>query len=177
MNKISIENLARKIKLIATDVDGVLTDGSIWIDANSKEPFGKFNIYDGMGITIAHKWELKIVVISGRKSGCSEARFAELGVDEVHTGIANKKAKLLEIAEKLAIDLDSIAYIGDDLIDLGAMSIVGFKVAPKNAVAPVKQYVDYITEAKGGEGVLREVIDLILISQNKYDEIIKKHFE
>ncbi len=172
-----LNNKASKIKLIATDVDGVLTDGSIFIEGDFKEPFGKFSIYDGMGISIAHKCDLQIVIISGRKSKCSEARFRDLGVDEVYTGIDNKKEKLFEIVNRLNIELDNVAYIGDDLVDLGVMSIVGLTVAPKNAMPIVKERVHYIAEKKGGEGVLREVVDLILHAQNKYDELLKKYFE
>ena len=86
--------------------------------------------------------------------------------DEAHTGIQDKAQKLTEIAQRLKLDFSQLAYVGDDLIDLKAMGLVGFKVAPKNAVKFVKQHVDYVTECNGGDGALREVVELILKSQN-----------
>jgi|SRR6185437_223533 len=171
-----IEIKASKVKVIVTDVDGVLTDGFITIDENGKEPFGKFSIYDGFGIVMAHACGIKIVVISGRQSKCTEVRCKTLGIDEVYTGVINKSEKLKEIAHRLSLSLDEMAYMGDDLIDLGAMSLVGFKVAPKNAVQTVKDYVDYVTEARSGDGALRELIDLVLKSRGLYDEYVKQFF-
>ena len=166
---------AKKIKVIVTDVDGVLTDGSIFINEDKIEPFGKFNIYDGMAIDIAHGSWLKLIVISGRKSRATEARFNKLGIDEVYTGIEDKAKKLAEIALRLELDFLELAYIGDDVIDLRAMAMVGFKVAPNNAIEAVKQRVDYITTKNGGEGVLREVVELILKSQDRFDEYINRY--
>lgn len=168
---------AKKIKVIVADVDGVLTDGYVFVDNHGGEPFGRFSIYDGMGITIAQECDLKIIVLSGRKSACTEVRYRNLGVDEVYTGVENKKKKLLEISKRLALNLEEIAYIGDDLIDLGAMSIVGFKAAPKNAISFLKRRVDYITKTSGGEGALRELIELVLKAQCKYKEYIRKCLE
>lgn len=171
-----IAKKAQKVKIIVTDVDGVLTDGYILIDENGNEPFGKFNIYDGFGIIMAHACGVKIIVISGRQSKCTEIRCKKLGVDEVYTGVHNKSQKLKEIAGRLDLSYDDMAYIGDDIIDLGAMSMVGFRVAPKTAVQTVKDYVDYVTTASGGDGALRELIDLVLKSQGRYDEYVKQFF-
>ncbi|MCC2645240.1 MAG: 3-deoxy-manno-octulosonate-8-phosphatase [Burkholderiales bacterium] len=170
------EILASKVKVIVTDVDGVLTDGYILIDENGNEPFGKFSIYDGFGIVMAHACGIKIIVISGRQSKCTEVRCRKLGIDEVYTGVHNKSERLKEIANRLNLNFNEMAYIGDDLIDLGAMSLVGFKVAPQNAVQTIKDYVDYVTKAYSGDGALRELVDLILKSQNLYDEYVKQFF-
>lgn len=167
---------AKNIKVIVTDVDGVLTDGYIVIDENGNEPFGKFSIYDGFAIVMAHALGIKIIVISGRKSKCTEMRCKTLGIDEVYTGVHNKSEKLKEISTRLDLRFDEMAYIGDDLIDLGAMSLVGFKVAPQNAVQTVKDYVDYITTAKSGDGALRELVDLVLKCQGRYDDYVKQFF-
>jgi len=91
--------------------------------------------------------------------------------------VENKAILLKEIAKRLGVDFSEMAYIGDDIIDLGAMSLVGLKVAPKNAVGTVKDYVDYITDFKSGEGALRELIDLILKAQNKYDQYVARFFD
>jgi len=171
-----IDKKAKRVKIIVTDVDGVLTDGSVLIDENGNEPFGKFSIYDGFGIVMAHACGIKIIVISGRQSKCTEMRCKKLGIDEVYTGVRNKSEKLKEIASRLDLSYDEMAYIGDDLIDLGAMSLVGFRVAPKNAVQTIKNYVDYVTSASSGDGALRELIDLVLKSQGHYDEYVKQFF-
>ena len=164
-----------KIKAIVTDVDGVLTDAGLYIDENGHEPFVKFNIQDGYGVVIAHDCNLKIIVISGRKSLCTEARCRSLGIEHYHTGIKDKYAKLLEISSLLKLDLEEIAYIGDDIIDLKAMNESGLKLAPSNARAIVKSYANYVTDAAGGEGVLREVIELILDTQGRYVPYLKKY--
>ena len=174
--KDKVKAKAKKIKVIVTDVDGVLTDGSLTINELEQEPFGKFSIMDGFGIVMAHDCEIKLIVISGRKSLCTEARCKKLGIDEIHTGIHDKAAKMLEIAERLNLDLSEVAYIGDDLIDLKVMGLVGLKIAPKNGVKLVKQYVDYITKVNGGEGALREVVELILKAQKRYKKYVKQYF-
>lgn len=173
--KADIYAKAKKVKVIVTDVDGVLTDGFLFINDQEVEPFGKFSIHDGMGVAIAHDCDIKIIVISGRKSLCTEARCSKLGIDEAHTGIQDKAQKLTEIAQRLKLDFSQLAYVGDDLIDLKAMGLVGFKVAPKNAVKFVKQHVDYVTECNGGDGALREVVELILKSQKRYTQYLKKY--
>lgn len=171
-----IEQKAKKVKVIVTDVDGVLTDAYVLIDENGNEPYGKFSIYDGFGIVMAHACGLKIIVISGRQSKCTEMRCRKLGIDEVYTGVVNKSERLKEIASRLDLKFEEMAYIGDDLIDLGAMSLVGFKVAPQNAVETIKDYVDYVTQKSSGAGVLRELVDLILKSRGIYDDYAKQFF-
>ena len=173
MNK--IYDKAKKIKVIVTDVDGVLTDGFVFINEDKMEPFGKFSIYDGMAIEIAHDSGIKLIVISGRKSLATEARCSKLGIDEAYTGIKDKAQKLTDIASRLKLDFSELAYIGDDVIDLKVMSLVGFKIAPQNAVEEVKQRVDYITTKKGGDGVLREVVELILKSQDLYTDYLNRY--
>ncbi len=171
-----IKEKAKKIKIIITDVDGVLTDGSLFIDGDEIEPFGKFNILDGYAVVIAKECNLRIIVISGRKSLCTEARCKKLGIEEVYTGINDKAAKLTEIKEQSSLDFAEVAYIGDDLIDLRAMGLVGFKVAPKNAVKIIKRHVDYVTKAKGGKGALRELVEYILKAQKRYIEYTNQYF-
>lgn len=175
--KHELKQKARNIKVIATDVDGVLTDGSLVIDESGMEPFGKFSILDGMGVTIAHDCGLKIVVISRRKSLCTENRCNKLGISEVYTGVMDKADKFREVARRLNLQLSQLAYIGDDIIDLPAISLAGLKVAPKNGVKSVKQYVDYITKARGGNGVLREVVELVLKAQGSYSEYMQQYLQ
>jgi len=176
MAKNIIMQKAKKIKVIATDVDGVLTDGHVLIDGAGNEPYGKFTIHDGIGVIMAHDCGIKVIVISGRKSLATEKRCKHLGIDEAYTGVTNKSAKLRQIAKRLKINFDEVAYIGDDIVDLGILSLVGLKIAPKDAVETVIRYVDYVTRAKSGKGVFREVVDLILQAQDKYDGYIKECF-
>lgn len=166
---------ASKIKVIATDVDGVLTEGFVFIRDDYEEPFGKFNILDGFAIGMAKDSGLKTVVISGRKSLATEARCNKLGMDLAFTGIHDKKSKIIEVASQFNVSLKEIAYIGDDLIDLPVMSVVGLRCAPRNAVLDVRTRVDYISEHCGGNGAFRDVVELILKSQDKYESILARY--
>jgi 3-deoxy-D-manno-octulosonate 8-phosphate phosphatase (KDO 8-P phosphatase) len=172
LDNVELINKAKKIKVIISDVDGVLTNGDLFINKDGEEPLSRFNIYDGFAVIIAHECGLKIGIISGRHSFCTLQRFKLLGVEEVHTGIGNKKTQLLETIKRLNVTLDEVAYIGDDLIDLGAISIVGLSIAPSNAVCEVIKRVDTVTKTSCGNGVLREVVDFILKAQNKYDNYV-----
>jgi 3-deoxy-D-manno-octulosonate 8-phosphate phosphatase (KDO 8-P phosphatase) len=165
---------AKKIKVIATDVDGVLTEGFVFIRDDCEEPFGKFNILDGFAIGMAQDSAIKTVVISGRKSLATEARCRKLGMDLAFTGVTDKKSQLIHVSEYFNVKLDEIAYIGDDLIDLPALQLAGLRCAPKNAVADVKSRVDYISNYAGGRGAFRDVVELILKAQEKYDLILSK---
>lgn len=167
----------KKIKLIATDVDGVLTEGFVFITDNAEEPFGKFNILDGFAVIMAREVGLKTVVISGRKSDATEARCRKLGMDQAFTGVQDKSVQIRQVADNFGISLDEIAYIGDDLIDLPALKLVGFKCAPSNAVNDIKTFVDYVSEYKGGTGAFRDIVELILRTQGKYQQILDKYLQ
>lgn len=177
LENIKLINKAKKIKVIISDVDGVLTNGDLFINKDGEEPLSRFNIYDGFAVVIAHECDLKIGIISGRHSLCTLQRFKLLGVEEIHTGITNKKIQLLETIKRMNVTLEEVAYIGDDLIDLGAMSIVGLSIAPASAVHEVLTRVDTITKTRCGEGVLREVVDYILKAQNKYQKYVNSFLD
>lgn len=166
---------AEQIRLIVSDVDGVLTNGEIFFDEHGKEPLSKFNIYDGFGFIIAHQCGLSTAIISGRYSLCTENRIRHLGCDEIHTGVLDKKGKLQEIMTRFSLTREQVAFIGDDLIDLPAMQLVGLKIAPKNGVREVVDLVDYVTTSEGGFGVFREVVELILNAQGKYKDYLKQY--
>ena len=168
---------AQKIKMIVTDIDGVLTHGSVFIRDDFEEPFGKFNILDGFAVSLAKSVGLNLVVLSGRKSLATEARCQKLGFDIIHTGVHDKLAKLMEIIVPLEVSLDEIAYIGDDLIDLGILTRVGLSCAPANAVDDVKKRVDYITQTSGGDGVYREVVEFIARAQGTYSAVLEKYLK
>lgn len=164
-----------KIKLIVSDFDGVLSEGGLYLGENGEEIFSKFNIYDGFAVVMAHECGIKVAIISGRKSLCTESRCRNLGIDEVHTGILDKAKTLQEIMFKYGYTKQDVAFVGDDLIDLPAMKLVGLTICPQNGMLDVKQRVDYITQTDGGKGVLREVVELILKQQDKYQDYLQRY--
>lgn len=155
------------------DVDGVLTDGGIILGNDGLE-IKIFNVQDGMGITLAQKAGLKIGIITGRESEAVLRRAQELKLDQVSQGHFNKLAPYNKIKEKYGLLDEEIAYIGDDVLDLGILNRVGLSVAVANARQEVKACVDYVTIASGGKGAVREVIDLILKTQDKWDNTLEK---
>lgn len=158
-----ISQKASKIKLLILDVDGVLTDGKIWMTADGKEA-KSFHIHDGLGIKQLQAAGIKIAIISGRSCPIVSSRMKELGVEHVYQGQDSKTIVLEKLMRQLNLPSEAIAYVGDDLIDLPIMERVGFSVAVANAVIAVKQRADWQTMNVGGQGAVREVCDLILSS-------------
>lgn len=153
------------IRMLAMDVDGTLTDGSINIGADG-ELFKTFNVKDGYGIKhICEEYGIITVIITSRKSEIVESRSKELEIKEIHQAIRDKKDKLIELSSKYGLEPDQIAYIGDDINDLPAMSFAGISFAPRDAHPDVKERVNYVMNSNGGHGAVRECIDLI-IKQN-----------
>lgn len=147
-----------KIKMLAMDVDGTLTDGRIYIGADG-EIMKAFDVKDGYGIVQLRKNGILPVIITGRKSTIVERRAAELGISELHQGIHDKLNKLKEIAEKYDVKPEEIAYIGDDLNDLECMEYCGLSACPKDAIEIIKKAVSYVCKNKAGRGAVREFID------------------
>lgn len=158
-------NPMQNIRLLAFDVDGVLTDAKLYIDEEGRE-LHAFHIHDGMGMALARKQGLILVAISGRPSGGVRARLSQLGVHEIHLGIAKKMAKLEEILQKHAIPASQCCYVGDDVNDVEIMAAVGQSFAPADAHKSALAAAKNITETKGGQGVLREIIDLWFATQS-----------
>ncbi len=156
----------KDIRVIISDVDGVLTDNTIYIDDNGLE-FKKFSIADGVGAYLAGKFGLSIALISARKSKATQIRARQLGIKRVFLGREDKLVVYERIKKDLRVKDGQIAYIGDDLVDIPVLKTAGIAICVKDASLYVKQHADYITRAKGGQGVLREIIELVLASQNK----------
>ena len=154
-----------KIKAVALDVDGVLTDGTFWWGPNDEE-LKRFCFADVTGIPLAQKAGLVLALISGESSPAGMAiveRYArKLKITDVYKGSRDKSAALRDFAGKHGLDLSEVCFIGDDINDLPAMAIVGLSVAPPNAHSSVLGKASMITEHKGGHGALREVLDLLL---------------
>lgn len=147
------------------DVDGTLTDGKIYMSANG-ELMKAFNIKDGYAIARLRDYGIEPVIITGRSSEIVRQRCAELKIEELHQGIENKSYKLRDVCEKLHVELCQVAYIGDDLNDLSCMKICGYSACPSDAMNEVKNRVNYVCQAKGGEGAVREFIDYLLSKQS-----------
>jgi YrbI family 3-deoxy-D-manno-octulosonate 8-phosphate phosphatase len=150
--------------MLLLDVDGVMTDGGIYFSERGDE-MKKFNIQDGYGIVKIRRKGIIVAIITGRVSNLVRRRAAELGITEVHQNLENKLDVYELLKAKHHIDDASIAYIGDDEPDLAVLKKVGFSAAPNDAVEIVKRSVDHVCKRKGGEGAVREVVDLILRNQ------------
>ncbi|MGQ9609806.1 MAG: KdsC family phosphatase [bacterium] len=169
-----VEKKAEKIKMIVMDVDGVLTDSKVILGTNGIE-LKSFNSKDGYWIRIAQKAGLKLAIITGRESDIVSRRANELNIEDVHQGVLNKLEAYQKIIDKYGLKDDEIAYIGDDLVDLPVLTRVGLSVVVADALPDLKDRVDYVTKNSGGHGAVKEMIELILKSQNKLDSIINKH--
>ena len=165
---------AKKIKLIATDIDGVLTAGEVILLENNEE-IKIWNVKDRAGIAYIKKHlpEVKIVWITGRQSKQVKLRAQELKIDYLVQSCEDKKQTIIEIAKRFKIDLKQIAYIGDDIIDIGVLKSVGFAICPKDATDDVKRYVNYISQYEGGKGVFREVCEIVLKAKDVWSKVLK----
>ena len=150
-----------RVKVLIIDVDGTLTDGSVYMGDNG-EVMKRFNIKDGYAIhNILPEKGIIPVILTGRMSKIVENRCKELGINELYQGCDNKLQKLHEISQKMNIPLDKFGYIGDDLNDLECMKVVGYAACPKDAVEEVKRVCSYVANACGGCGAVREIIELL----------------
>ena len=161
-----VEELARHIRLLILDVDGVLTDGGLYYD-HAGNVTKRFNVQDGLGIKLLQKAGIEVAIITGRKSGVVAARARDLGIEHVHQGVADKRATLAALLERLGVQWSECAFMGDDLIDLPAMTRCGLAIAPANARPVVKEIAHTVTEAGGGRGAVREAAELILEAQGR----------
>lgn len=164
----------KEIKLAVLDVDGTLTDGKIYIDNNGIEAKA-FNVKDGMAIAQWVKVGLDAVIITGRRSKIVEIRAKELGIKDIYQGIHAKKEKLIEILEEKNIKLSEVVYIGDDINDLEVMKSVGCAACPKNAVKQVKKISNLVSEYNGGDGAVREILELLMEEKGIWEKVIEKY--
>jgi len=177
MNKSIDEKLLKKIKrikLLILDVDGVLTDGKIIIDDLGNET-KNFDVRDGHGLRLLMKYGIDVIILTGRSSEVVEYRAKELGINEVYQNAKNKVEILEEILRRRNIDDKYVAYMGDDIVDIPLFKKVGFSVAVADAMFYAKKSVDYITEKSGGRGAVREICEIILQAQGKWDEIASRY--
>jgi 3-deoxy-D-manno-octulosonate 8-phosphate phosphatase (KDO 8-P phosphatase) len=152
------------IEVVALDVDGVLTDGTFWWGPNGEE-WKRFSFADVMGISRGRRAGLTFALVSGEASPLVD-RFAEkLGIGEVHKGCKDKGAALRLVAERLQAPLERVCFVGDDVNDLPAFALAGFSAAPANAQPPVKAAASLVLSQPGGDGAVRELVELILAAR------------
>jgi 3-deoxy-D-manno-octulosonate 8-phosphate phosphatase (KDO 8-P phosphatase) len=157
---------AKRIRLAAFDVDGVLTDGTLYFGENGEE-LKAFSVRDGHGLKMLQAGGVRLAIITSRSSGSVEARARGLGVDFVYQGIADKLATFSALLARLGIEAADAAYMGDDVIDLPVLRRCGLAVTVPEAPALVRRHAHYVTRAAGGRGAARELCELILHEQGK----------
>jgi 3-deoxy-D-manno-octulosonate 8-phosphate phosphatase (KDO 8-P phosphatase) len=163
-----------KIKLLVMDVDGVMTDGTVIINADGSE--GKnFSIVDGHGVKLWHRAGFATAIISGRPSGATTVRAEQLSIGHVMQGCKKKLPAFDSLLEELSLDYSEVAFVGDDLLDLPLVKRAAFGVAVANGVDELKDGADYITNKTGGNGAVREVIEYVLKRNGKWQGLMERY--
>ncbi len=174
----NVIQLARHIRLLLIDCDGVLTDGGVYYTFDGgqvSEATKVFHIHDGLGLRLAKEAGLKLGIISGRFSPALAARASEVQIDHFHHGISDKLSTYEQITTAESLTDTQIAYIGDDLPDLPPMRRAGLAIAVPDAVVEIRECAHFITSKPGGNGAVRESIELILKAQGLWDSAIKRY--
>ena len=171
-----VQKRAARIKLLLMDCDGVLTDGRVWIFENGEEQKG-FHTRDGLGIDLLHRAGLRSGIISGRTSTAVQKRADGLGMSFVRQGCEDKQKAFSETLVQAGVENLEVAYIGDDLNDLPLMLQSGLGVAVADAAPETREHAHYVTNAAGGFGAVREVVELILKSQDRWDDLIASYIQ
>jgi 3-deoxy-D-manno-octulosonate 8-phosphate phosphatase (KDO 8-P phosphatase) len=180
MDNRTLDARLKAIRLFAMDVDGVLTDGKvIWGVKVPNEPellveSKQFHVRDGLGLTLALSTGLHVAWITGRNSPLVERRGGELGIRHICQGVGDKRGALLRLQSELGVSRLETLYVGDDLNDLPAWSVTGVKVCVADAAATLIECADWVTERKGGEGAVREVVERVLRAQGVWAEVVAR---
>jgi 3-deoxy-D-manno-octulosonate 8-phosphate phosphatase (KDO 8-P phosphatase) len=169
-----VQERAARIKLLLMDCDGVLTDGRIWLFENGEEQKG-FHTRDGLGIDLLHRAGLRSGIISGRTSSAVETRARALGMSFLVQGHPDKVQAFADVLAQAGVINAEVAYIGDDLNDIPLIVQSALGVAVADAAPETRQRAHYVTKTPGGFGAVREVIELILKSQNRWDDLISRY--
>jgi 3-deoxy-D-manno-octulosonate 8-phosphate phosphatase (KDO 8-P phosphatase) len=175
MNDLSPELLQRlqKVRLFLCDVDGILTDGSIYMDGNVETK--RFHIPDGLGLRLLQREGIKVGWISARPSLATTQRAHDLKTDFLHQSDTLKVAAVEKILTDTSMNWDDIAYMGDDIVDLGVLKRAGLAATVPHAIPECQKMAHYVTEAPGGDGAVREVVEMILKAQGKWEALVR-HF-
>lgn len=168
---ISIIERASNIRMLISDVDGVMSNGLIYVNKEGEEKQG-FNVRDGYGIRCLLSCGIKVAIITGRHSKSIYSYFNKIGIEHLYMGSLKKIIAYKDLMSKVPISEKQIAYIGDDLIDWPVMSLVGLNITVADGHPLLLSQANYITKASGGKGAVREICDIILIAQNKFQKCI-----
>lgn len=170
----SLRAKLKKIRMLVLDVDGVMTDGRIVLDGEGRE-VKSFDVQDGYGIHLLHRGGFKVGIISGRRSEAVSRRAEELHIDALHQGVRYKLKAYSRILESYDLRDADICYAGDDLPDLPILNRAGVAVAVRNAHPEVRKIAHYTTKAKGGDGAVREIAELLLRVQGAWNHLLKEN--
>lgn len=160
-----------QLRLMAFDVDGVLTDGRLYFTESGSE-LKAFNTLDGHGLKLLREGGIELAIITGRRSGCVEHRARNLGIGLLYQGVEDKRAVMAQLLAERQIPFAQAGYMGDDVVDLPVMLACGFRAAPANAHPLVKTHAHYVAGARGGEGAAREVCEHLLATQGKLEGLL-----
>ena len=165
----------KSIKVLILDVDGVLTDGRV-IYTDSGEEIKRFDVRDGHGLKLLMRSGIEVILLTGRESKVVLHRARDLGIEHVYQKALKKIEVYKTILADRSLEDKDVGFVGDDLIDLPVLRKVGFSAAVPDAVQEVKEIVDYITTKRGGEGAVREICELLLKAQNKWEALTAKYY-
>jgi 3-deoxy-D-manno-octulosonate 8-phosphate phosphatase (KDO 8-P phosphatase) len=168
-----VKERAKHIRLLILDVDGVLTDGRLYFDAKG-EALKVFHVRDGHGIKMLQKAGIEVAFLSGRRSDAAYHRARELGINRFHEGLRDKVLVVEEIMAAMEIELPEVAAVGDELVDLPLLTRVGLSVAVADAAPEVRDAAHWVTNLPGGKGAVREVCDLLLKAQAKWEGMVSR---
>ncbi len=172
----TLSERAKRIRAVALDIDGVLTDGRIGY-GNGAGEIKFFDVKDGLGIKLLQRSGIKVGILSGRSSQANRTRIAELGLDFAIEGSHDKGSALEELAAQLGGETSEILFVGDDLVDLPAMRRAGVAIAVGDATAEARQAADLATQRPGGRGAVREAAEWLLREQGKWDDLVTHYRE
>jgi 3-deoxy-D-manno-octulosonate 8-phosphate phosphatase (KDO 8-P phosphatase) len=172
----AIEKRAARIRLLLMDCDGVLTDGHLWLLENGDEQ-KSFNVKDGLGLELFHRAGLLTGIITGRTSRAVERRARELGVEFIRQGEPDKIKVFGELLAQAGVTESEVAFIGDDLSDIPIMQRSEFAVAVADAAEETRSIAHYVTRASGGQGAVREVVEIILKAQGRWSDLVREYLK
>jgi 3-deoxy-D-manno-octulosonate 8-phosphate phosphatase (KDO 8-P phosphatase) len=170
----SVQAKASSVRLLLFDVDGVLTDGAVLMHSDGSES-KTFHIRDGAALVWAQRAGLSVGLLSARTSGATAQRAAQLGIRIVSQGVAHKAAAYESILRQAGLEDSAVAFMGDDLLDLPVLARVGLSAAPADGAPEVRARVDWVSPSGGGRGAVRELIELVLRAQGRWDEVVQQY--
>jgi 3-deoxy-D-manno-octulosonate 8-phosphate phosphatase (KDO 8-P phosphatase) len=171
-----VEEKIKRIKLLITDIDGVMTDGRIVYSIYGDE-LKFFDVTDGFGISLLYRAGIRTIIITAKKSRIVKMRGRDLKAARVYAGFMDKIIPFNDVLKRFKVKPEEICFIGDDLLDVPVLKRVGFAVSVPNAMEEVKAIAHYVTFKAGGRGAVREICDLILKSQDKWDQVTSKYLK